>query len=248
MLDYINEYLSSPVATIISYIIGLAGFILTFVFYFKSKKNKAPVYMENTRNLIGTRQSTTKDIEIKFKSKPIKFLNLTTISFWNMGNLPLLKSDIASADPIKIILSENSEIFDFFVDYKDEVNGITLALTASNTLVLTFEYLDFNEGVVFSFYHNSPEGERIKLQGTVIATKIKSYREVYNKIDNSMDWLTNPVQYLLDHRFIILKFIGGLLILPTLLILLPIAIILAPIKYITRRYRSPKKEFIVGYL
>jgi hypothetical protein len=73
--------------------VGLAA-IVAAIFYSKRQIDKRKfVYQIKTTPIIQIDGVSSDDIEIRFKGRPVKTLNLYSVSVLNLGNRPILKND-----------------------------------------------------------------------------------------------------------------------------------------------------------
>lgn len=84
-------------------IIGLiGGFIISFIFYKISNKNKKIIYTKNSQTLITNNLSEIDGLNITYKSQPIMNLTSTTVIIKSIGKDIISMNDFGKATPFCI--------------------------------------------------------------------------------------------------------------------------------------------------
>jgi hypothetical protein len=229
MKNLLEFFSGNPWLNIIFLFLAVISIFLTFVFYYKSLRLKKPVYSSQTNRLINRNLSTLKNIEIKYIGEIVENLSVTKIAIWNSGKESIKKSDIASTDPLIIVAKKGLLIYDYDIVIQKEVNNISLLKSNENTIKLDFEFLDFNDGIVFNIYHSGKESNDIEIKGTVIgANKItKGVKKEF--LNEKLDPIREILELLINHKNIFIKIIGWIITIPFGIIMFPIVIIILPI-------------------
>lgn len=153
-------------------IISVLSFIGMFYFYYKSKKEKFPLYSKKSTLLLDIEDLSEKyePLQITYKNNKIKILTVTQVSFWNCGRDPILKSDIATKDPLIIKAENNAQILDVKIITPDNnPNGFEYKMS-DNLLSFTFafDYINKNQGAIIQLLHTGKSSDNISLDGIVI--------------------------------------------------------------------------------
>jgi hypothetical protein len=157
---------------ILGVIIGVAGVLLAFVFYLKSKERARPAYAVVSSILIGaSERKLPTGVEITYDGRPIHDLNRCLIFFWNRGQKTLDKSDIVSSDPI-IFHTRGQDVEVLEVR---SVKGTRAALNASavqsaNDIFLAFDFLDQDDGITVEVLASGTD-MRVRCSGTIKGVK-----------------------------------------------------------------------------
>jgi hypothetical protein len=96
------------VLNLVFLIIAVTGLFLAFYFYYKSKKEKRPVYNLQTIRLIKKNVSSINKLQILYKESNVENLSVTKFSFWNTGRGIIRKSDFIESDTLTIYHSGES--------------------------------------------------------------------------------------------------------------------------------------------
>ena len=147
--------------------IALAGgAILAAYFYRKSKKVKQPAYVVTTRNLIGKASTKLSDIQVTFKTKPVEVVSVSKVAIWNDGTDTIRGTDIASADPLRIVIGDGA-LLDLAIVLSSAPSQFKVGARADGTLEVGFDYLDKEQGGVVQLVHTGLSSDKILLVGSV---------------------------------------------------------------------------------
>ena len=105
-----------------------------------------------------------------------------------------------------------------------------------------------NENRVFTLniFHNAIKGKGILIQASFIGAKKLSSGAQEEKANKRIDWIFNPVNYLINKKSKFLKVLGYLILFPIFFISIPILIIFTPIGYFAnKKDRITRKKFLV---
>ncbi len=170
---------------------ALLGYLLTIYTYFKSKKKKVGVFNLKSVNLVSSATSKLSKLEVFFNGKKIDNVTSSYIAIWNRGNDIISKEDVAPADPLK--LKFLGELLEFTViREKNRANNFRLKLENSNELLIEFDYMAKNEGILIKAEHTGNSNSDIQVLGTIkgVGSLKPGYIEVADKAyDFFMAWL-----------------------------------------------------------
>ncbi|WDO14531.1 hypothetical protein MH928_07495 [Flavobacterium sp. WW92] len=201
-----EEYLN-----LFAFIIGLAGFILAFVFYFKAKNIKKVNYFIHSFNLINEDISSLEGLEVIYKGKKFKNLTISKIAIWNSGNITIDKSDIVELDKLKISSVENVEIFDVEILSQVESTNNFIIDKNENFIEIVFDYIDPNQGCSIKIYHTGEGSSDILIDGKIKgAGQIKVLDDISFIMNLAVHKSTNNSLLSISMMFIIFK-IGWIL-------------------------------------
>ncbi len=164
---------ANPVFNLISLLLGLLGILLSFYFYFKSIKNRIPIYVIRTINLVKEKIQKIDTVKIMYSNREINNLSISKIAIWNDGKETINKNDVANSSPIKININNNFNILDAEILYqKNNANDFKIEIEDNKKCInLTFDYFDFEEGVILQIYHTGNSSEDLNLSGTIKSVK-----------------------------------------------------------------------------
>ena len=151
--------------------VGVTGIILACVFYFRGKKEKKPRARKKSFNLIS--QSVLlvnpEKIKVTYADEPIGNLTVTNVAFWNAGREPIRSQDIPSNAPLYIQATDGVRILEAYVVQRNNPsNDLKCTLLDSNHLLLSFEYLDKDDGGVLQVFHTGMTSSDLQIKGKVI--------------------------------------------------------------------------------
>jgi hypothetical protein len=176
--QWLKSISSNPWFLAGGYATGILGLYLRIKSAIKSaRKRKIPSYKVNSINVISGNHLMD-NLQVTFKDAEIKSLTVSKVAIWNSGRETINASDIPEADPIHISpnLSDDAinqiyqnEIYN--VEILSVTNHVNNIQVQPNTLVngyaITFDYLDFKEGVLLKIIHSGKSSKDIFVGGTV---------------------------------------------------------------------------------
>ena len=116
-----------------------------------------------------TTSSDLPDLQFIFKNEPIDSLAVNDIGIYNSGTDSIPASNIASANPITVVISKSVELYASELTYVSrEVCGVVVS-NRNNEISISFEYLDPGDGCVLRLFHSVPaKGDpAVTVQGSV---------------------------------------------------------------------------------
>ena len=167
ILEYFVLIISSQ---IFSLSLAIIGIILATFFYLKGKKEKKPTFQIRSFNLVKEFSKKVTNIELLYSGENVENLTITKVVFWNRGDEPIRKDDVAVADPIKIVVDSKYEIFEAEIlnDIANEANRFELVKNGNKSIIITFDFILPGEGVAVQIAHSGLSSEDITLTGTII--------------------------------------------------------------------------------
>lgn len=227
----------SPWLNLIFLLLAIFGVLTSIVLFFKSKKEKIPCKSIQSFPLIQDSLSKIDAVEILFKGQRIENLTLTKIAFWNYGSDTIHKTDVASADKLRLEMDSGGKFLNAEIFYKSrEANNASIKLDRKKNLIeIDFDYFHTSEGIIIYAYH-SGSAKDVHLKGTIkSAPDIRNTSQVRDPIITSTldrlvpEWLERRIQKpgLLGT---ILESLATIIIIPVLIPLVLLEIIFSPIK------------------
>ena len=151
--------LSGPVYAVCSDIVG--------------KRKKSPTYWIGTTQLLRESfDSKTKNkIKITYDNIEIPNVSITSLVFWNRGKDAIRKTDIPSKNPLKVHISSQYKILDAYIQKQSspDNNFVLKKNRNDNSVEISFEYIEHNQGGVIKIVHDAPDSKAIKVTGKVIS-------------------------------------------------------------------------------
>ncbi|WP_338867964.1 hypothetical protein WBJ53_16250 [Spirosoma sp. SC4-14] len=182
--DVYNWFNGNPTFNIVTLLLAIIGIILSFYFYFKSKKNKVPIYIARSVNLVRESIKKIETVEIMYAGSKIENLSLTKIALWNDGRDTISFNDVAHADPIKICIDEEYDILDAEILFqKNPANDFSVKIDSNRKAILiNFDFFDFEEGIVIQLAHTGNSSDDVRLTGTIKSVKKILRKSLLNSI------------------------------------------------------------------
>jgi hypothetical protein len=166
LLNYLN---SGNIGILLSIVFGLLAIYL----YFIGKKQRKPTYIVRTIRLVSSKLKDIDNIKISYAGANIENLSISKIALWNAGKETINSADIPPTSPIKLEIEPKYEFLGANILYQKKVsNNFKLEMSSDKKSVLIkFDYFDYEEGVVLQVFHTGNESNDIKLTGDIKASK-----------------------------------------------------------------------------
>ena len=178
-IQYFTElFNSNPLLNAISLFLAILGIIFSTFFYLKSKKIRMPIYVLRTVNLVRENVQKIDTVNILYSGNKVNNLSITKMAFWNDGKETINNSDVAQNNPIRLTIDKGCIFLDAEIIYqKNPSNGFDILISNDNKYIdITFDYFDFEEGIVLQVFHTGNESDDITLVG-----QIKSVKKIQRK-------------------------------------------------------------------
>lgn len=138
-------------------IIGILLGIVGLISFRRSKSRPRPSIQKHSMRIVGKEDSEiADDLDIRFRGTKVDRLSRTLIMFWNAGYQTINGSDVVTDDPIRFQFSERATILSAKIAARTRnVNNVTIQKRSAeeNVALLSFEFLDTNDGVTIEFLH-----------------------------------------------------------------------------------------------
>lgn len=178
--DIISFLAINPIFIVFCSLIGLFSFVLSIIFYFKSKRVKKLSYIVRNFNVIDDSVSKIEDLGVTYKGMEVKSLSVSKFGIWNEGNETINGTDLVKNDRLRIAVTKGVEILDWkVISHTKLANDIIIeGIPDSENIAIEFEYLDPNDGILLQVYHTGINKTDIYLDGS-----IKGITKFVNHID-----------------------------------------------------------------
>ena len=199
ILNKITEFLGGNIwFNIATLLIAIFGCILSVYFFRKGKKTKKPTYSIVTNNLVRDSIKDIDSVQITYKGENIPNLSVSKITFWNAGKDTIQKFDITKKCPLKVTIEDGYRILDAKIIFqKNDASLVKAYLNPKkNEVIISFDYLDFEDGFVLQIFHTADSSDEICVTGT-----IKTVRELEKRYNT--DVVTRFIKKFIRNRKII---------------------------------------------
>lgn len=181
-IQYFAELLNNySLKDAISLFLTIISIITAIFFYLKGKKSKIPTYILRTISLVQEKIQKIETVKILYSGNKVDNLSISKIAIWNAGKDTIDHKDIAQNNPIRLIIEENYLFLEANIIYqKNPSNNFNISLSDNNKYIdITFDYFDYEEGIVLQVFHTGNTSKNITLMG-----QVKSVKKI-NRKDNS---------------------------------------------------------------
>jgi hypothetical protein len=168
-MDQISNLLNSGWFQLVAGLVGgfIISYYINYLFYRRGKSEPRLIYQYQSRTLLGP-SVPNPDIEIIFRGKKVPRVTKSLIALWNDGNTTIDGNQIVQTDPIRLLVSSESEVLEVkILRQVREVNNFVIQKSSesANQVECHFEWLDPRDGVLIAIVHS---GERkVSVAGTI---------------------------------------------------------------------------------
>lgn len=148
---------------------------LAFVFFFKSRRIKQPMFSIRSAHLIRNVAGQQSDLDIRFAGEPITNLTATKIAFWNNGRETIDGRDIAQTEPLAVGIDRGLKILDAEVlDRTRPSNNFSILMAADGSEALIFfDFLDKGDGAVIQVLHTGNSSRDLIMRGVIKGARLR---------------------------------------------------------------------------
>lgn len=168
IFDVLNNSSSFNVTTVlIGIAIGVIGVVTEIILYKRGKKKEGPVFHKNSSILVGKNKDIS-DLKILYQDTEIEMLTITTINFFNKG-------EVIEGDQIHTFENNNKILFTISDEYKilkarhtneiNEDNEYDINYT-DKYVEFSFNYVGHQEGCFIEIIHTGLD-KSININGSI---------------------------------------------------------------------------------
>ncbi len=151
-----------------TFIIATLAIIIAIYHYKKGKKEKKPIYITRSINLVKENINKINSVNILYQGKEVETLTITKLAFWNAGKETIHNNDIAPSDPVIINIDTDYKFLDAEIIFsKKEANNFNLIKIDDHKYKLDFDYIDYKQGAIIQLYHNANNSNSVQIIGTI---------------------------------------------------------------------------------
>ena len=172
--EFFIEY--SFIINLASLMLGFAGVILAFIFYFRSKPAKTISSVTRSFKVITERSQKIPNLVVRINEKETSVVTLTRLSFWNSGNLDINFIDMAETNPLRLSKVNDANIFSLELNEQTtSSNQISLSKSDSdpNSYYIRFDYLNPGDGGSINIIHDGKTDNEFYLSGNIKGGQVK---------------------------------------------------------------------------
>ena len=155
-------------ATFFDYLTALS-FVLAFIFYSKSKRDKILKFDIRSYNLIKDSINKFDLLKIEYDGQKIDNLTISKVAVWNSGKEAVRKSDIPVMSPI-CVKSNDGIILNSSIIAQSNISNMFSCNISDNKdcVIIDFDFIDYDNAAIIEFLHTS---SNLSVSGCVIGGK-----------------------------------------------------------------------------
>lgn len=160
---------SNPYFNAASFLLAILGIVFSIYFYVKSQKKREPTYISRTVNLVRENIQKIDRINILYDGKAVDNLSITKIALWNNGKETIDCGDVAKKNPLRLSIKNDYIFLNAEVIYqKNTSNNFEISISEDHKYIyITFDYFDFEEGIVLQAFHTGNKSSDVMLEGQI---------------------------------------------------------------------------------
>ncbi len=168
-MDWINRVVEFISQGWFGSVLGLLGLAVAVLTYILSRQRKRISFSYINRRLLGSNYTILpEEISVTYEGHQITQLSRLVLMLWNSGEKTVSAADVVKADPIRFDFGEAGGVLSAAVikQSRSVVDAKAIIAMDTNTVVVEFEFLDPNDGLVVEVLHSGPLDE-FEVYGTV---------------------------------------------------------------------------------
>lgn len=225
MVSFFNQ---NPYMSLISFLVGVSGVLLTVVFFAIGIKYKRLSYIKKTNNLVSLKNVAVDSLHLFFNKEEISDVSITRIAVWNSGNETIGKIDVVENEPLRVYVREGHEdttrILDCSIVYETDksnfgkYNPKEFRIT-DNNYEIPFDFMAKADGMIIQVIHTGESDDiymDCHIKGGKDTTQVsydglkqkKSLKEIFIILGRGVFYLLFQAVFLSIILAIIIWFIG----------------------------------------
>ena len=167
---------AAEIFNLVSLSIGIAGSILGYVFYQRSRRFKSFGYTINTE-LVLQRQHDVDGLKIKFRDKDIAYLYRVSLKCWNAGTATILGNDVNEHNPLELTIPASAKLLVNDRLRSTETHVAPSVTSAENMRRVSFSQMEPGDGFELVFLVGAETDIHLELKsdtsfkGSIIGVK-----------------------------------------------------------------------------
>ena len=164
----LEKLMNNPYVLLISFVLGVFGTAFAIYEHYYNKERKEITYHRITNTIIIKKKSRFEKLDIKYDGNPIADFAVSRILLWNSGNRTIMFDDMVPTKELSIEMKEGESILDYEILFSSEkTNKFSIEKINDNRIIVKFDYIDKNDGVVVQILHTGTQ------EDIIISCKIK---------------------------------------------------------------------------
>jgi hypothetical protein len=167
-----NQIITNPWVGFAGTLFGIVGVLVSVVIFFRTRRYQQPAYFISSIHWYDGSVVPHNDIKLTFRGKEIPRFTITYLAFWNAGNQTIREEDFVSSSPLRLILPEDSDVFDIRITATtaEEIRAFlgsseSIKAGVKKEIPVHFDYLDSDDGFSVQVIHDSKSATGIKFAG-----------------------------------------------------------------------------------
>ncbi|MGA3678874.1 hypothetical protein [Pseudomonas graminis] len=186
-------------------LLGIGGIVFAFFTYVWTRRRTRLAYVFFGEHLLGSAtDALPAAIDVQYDGVSIPRLSKSQIIIWNDGENIIPGTDIVTKDPLRLQVGDDGKILSVSVikTSRDVIDVKLVDQDHPSKVLLTFDYLDANDGFVIEILHTSTD-RKPSVKGTLRGlpqgisnygqfTRPKPQKETKGKIFKALNVIFSP--------------------------------------------------------
>ncbi len=188
VIEFLHNQTFLAIVAVIGTLITVISLIISFILARRSSFKVEPVLCFYHTNEISKLSSYNQNISILYQGLEVTEVTSTLIRFWNKGKRPLKKDDIPLNDTLKFSFTNDNPSINSQIKILDSKilkvskKSSNIKISRNNVVNLldfTFDFIDYQEGIVLEVQHTGDINTNVNLVGTILGPKSKLKMNVF---------------------------------------------------------------------
>ena len=172
-MDQVSRFLTSPIASGIALLLGVAALVTGYIYYLRAKREKRPLWVIVTTNVVGkVGDELGESLSVHYKRRAISTVSISRIAFWNAGSQTINKDDIPPGDRLRIATTDPSHrVLEVRVighnSAGSQFDSEPVSEHGAREVPIRFDFMDRTNGCVFQVIHTGLSSADLALRGTL---------------------------------------------------------------------------------
>lgn len=136
---------------------------------FKRKRPSHAIAAKLTTTTVIDDLSELPQLEVRYAGMPVEDLKVTNALIWNNGKDPIRRDNVATSDPLRILLPDESKIWDARVLYQTRDANTAQVAAEDRSVRAEFDFLNPYDAMLINILHTGPLDDAT-LAGTLIGS------------------------------------------------------------------------------
>jgi hypothetical protein len=154
---------------IIPTVVAVAGIAFGVYSRYRPPVSKYLIYDTRSTTLVADVPGGYPKLRVSYDNLETKRFTVTKLAVWNQGRGTIEAKDIPAGDPLRVRVSTGLRFLDSQILKESSTgNGFRSKTESENSILVSFDYLDFRQGAALELLHTGLSGKEIEVTGSIM--------------------------------------------------------------------------------